>query len=50
MPAAVFGNQYIVQIQIDLGLVKVVNTGIADGCQNASQIWVTGKKSCFNQR
>ena len=40
---------HIVQVQFDQALVQVFNPGVTHGRQNAAQVRVAGKKSCFDQ-
>ena len=40
---------HIVQVQVDAGLVQVVNAGVAHGRQDAAQVRVAGKKGRLDQ-
>ena len=43
-------HMHIIQKELDFALIQISNTGITDGCENTSQIGITGKKCGLDQR
>ena len=49
-PAAALDDVHVVEEEIDLGLVEIVDAGVADGGEDAAEVRVAGEERGLDER